>query len=57
MVKKGPEVNKTTKNKKSPKSKKSSLNNTNVQIKKAEDDILEKNAIPLEDSNTVTSRS
>ena len=37
MVKKGPEINKTTKNKKSSKSKKSSLNNTNVQIKKAEE--------------------
>ncbi len=37
MVKKGPQIKNTSKNKKSPKSKKSSLNNTEIQIKKAEE--------------------
>jgi len=37
MVKKDPKIKNTTKNKKSLKSKKSSLNNTDIQIKKAEE--------------------
>jgi len=37
MVKKGPQIKNTSKNKKPPKSKKSSLNNTEIQIKKAEE--------------------